>query len=280
MARPLRIQAEGLTYHVTTRGTGGMAIYRDDTDRRSFLDVLADVADTHDLVCHAYCLMTNHYHVVTTTTRANLSGAMRQLNGCYAQRWNRRHTRAGHVFQGRFNAQIVQREGYFATVCRYVLMNPVRAGLVRAPEDWSWSSYRATVGLGPRPSFLQVDLLLGMFCQDDPAGGADRFRQFVAAVDARATRVSSCLLLGDEAFRKRFERTAAAASHEVPRRQRQVRPDLDAIFARAISRRARTTQMAQAHRRGYAMTEIASYLDLHPTTVSKAIRSARRGVRS
>ena len=156
MARALRIQAAGLTYHVTARGTGRMSIYRDDVDRRRFLALLASLSREHGLACHAYCLMSNHYHLVLTTSQANLSTTMRQLNGIYAQKWNARHAHVGHVFQGRYVAQLVQDGQYFLTVCRYVALNPVRAGLVVTPDRWPWSSFGATAGLCPAPRFLSA----------------------------------------------------------------------------------------------------------------------------
>ena len=114
MARPLRIQAPGLTYHVTARGTGRMTIYRDDRDRRTFLHLLAAIVAPYRLHCLAYCLMDTHYHLVTTTLDANLSRAIKHLNGTYAQWWNHRHGRPGHVFQGRFGSQII--DGRFVSV--------------------------------------------------------------------------------------------------------------------------------------------------------------------
>src|SRR3954466_1537135 len=130
MARSLRIQCAGLTYHVTARGVRRLHIYLDDVDRRQFLVILAAVVERYDLRCHAYCEMSNHYHLALTTREANLSRAMQQLNGDYAQWWNWRHERVGHVFQGRFNAQVVQDGRYLANVCRYIVLNPVRAGIV------------------------------------------------------------------------------------------------------------------------------------------------------
>ena len=111
------------------------------------LALLADVVQRYALRCHAYCEMTNHYHLAVTTTEANLSRALQQLNGDYAQWWNWRHQRVGHVFQARFNAQIVQDDAYLVNVCRYIVLNPVRAGIVCSPELWPWSSYRAMAGL-------------------------------------------------------------------------------------------------------------------------------------
>lgn len=115
VARPLRIQAPGLTYHVTSRGNRGMTIYCDDRDREEFLEALARTVELHGLVCHAYCMMGNHYHLVVTTLDANLSKAIKHLNATYAQGWNRRHGVVGHLFQGRFDARIIQEDTYLLT---------------------------------------------------------------------------------------------------------------------------------------------------------------------
>ena len=115
--------------------------------------------------------MPNHYHATLQPSRPNLSEAIRRLNGVYAQWWNRRHARVGHVFQGRFKAQVVDREDYLRALSRYVVMNPVRAGLAERPEDWLWSSFRATTGLGPAPAFLAVSSTQRLF-GDGPDGFA------------------------------------------------------------------------------------------------------------
>ena len=110
MARPLRLEfAHGL-YHVTSRGDGREDIYRDNADRALFLEVLSETVDRFNWVIHAYCLMGNHYHLLIETPDGNLSQGMRQLNGVYTQRFNRKHKRVGHVFQGRYKAIIVQKE--------------------------------------------------------------------------------------------------------------------------------------------------------------------------
>jgi putative transposase len=135
VSRPLRILDAGALYHVVARGNAKMAIYHDDVDRRRFLTILETVVEQHQIECHAYCLMSNHYHLVIRTLEPNLSPAIQYLNGVYAQWWNKRHKRVGHVLQGRFKAQLMQREGYFLEACRYVVLNPVRAGLVKKVED-------------------------------------------------------------------------------------------------------------------------------------------------
>ena len=107
MARPLRIEFPGAVYHVTSRGNERKAIFRDDQGRKTFLDTLKDVTLRYNWLCHAYCLMENHYHLLIDTPDGNLSVGMRQLNGIYTQRFNKRHGRVGHLFQGRFKAVLV-----------------------------------------------------------------------------------------------------------------------------------------------------------------------------
>jgi REP element-mobilizing transposase RayT len=151
MARPLRLEFAGALYHVTSRGDGQEDIYGGDEDRRAFLDVLAAVCRRFNWLIHAHCLMSNHYHLLVETPDANLSKGMRQLNGVYTQRFNQTHQRVGHVFQGRYKAILVQKEAYLLELARYVVLNPVRARMVRTPEEWPWSSYRAATGTVPGP---------------------------------------------------------------------------------------------------------------------------------
>ena len=133
MARPLRIEFPGATYHVTARGDRREDIFVDDADRASLLNVLALGLQRFDAVALAYCLMGNHYHFVLQTRQANLSRLMRHVNGVYTQRFNRRHGKVGHLFQGRFKAILVDTDAYLLTLCRYVELNPVRAGWCRKP---------------------------------------------------------------------------------------------------------------------------------------------------
>jgi REP element-mobilizing transposase RayT len=160
MARPLRIEFPGALYHVTARGNARQDIFLNDEDRQQFLKILERVVSRFHLLLHAYCLMDNHSHLVVETPEANLSKAMRQLNGVYTQAFNRRHDRVGHVLQGRFKAIVVDRDSYLLELCRYVVLNPVRAKTTRKPDTYPWSSYRATAGLAATPAFLAVDWLL------------------------------------------------------------------------------------------------------------------------
>ncbi len=200
VARPLRIQAAGLTYHVTARGSGRMVIYRDDDDRDRFLELLARVVESHGIICSAYCLMTNHYHLVLTTTSANLSGSVKQLNGTYGQWWNRRNDRVGHVFQSRFFAQVVQDDAHMLAVCRYIVLNPVRAQLAGSPQDWPWSSYRATAGMSAVPRFLRPDDLWRLLACGPGEPAARRYQAFVGASDATTSPLPDGPVLGDAEF--------------------------------------------------------------------------------
>ena len=130
MARPLRIEFDGALYHVTSRGNKREDIYLDDIDRLIFLDVLAEVCRRFNWVCHAYCQMTNHYHLLIETPDANLSLGMRHLNGVYTQKFNYHHDRVGHVFQGRYKGILVEKEAHLLELARYIVLNPVRARMV------------------------------------------------------------------------------------------------------------------------------------------------------
>ena len=163
MTRPVRIAFQGALYHVTSRGDRREAIYEDDADRMKFLETLETVIREFNWVCHAYCLMTNHYHLVIETPDGNLSKGMRQLNGVYTQGSNRRHGRSGHLFQGRYKAILVDEDSYLLELTRYVVLNPVRAGMVELPGDRRWSSYLDMLGARSAPHWLAIDGLLVQF---------------------------------------------------------------------------------------------------------------------
>jgi putative transposase len=175
---------------VTSRGTEGRDVFLDDLDRRHFLSVLADVVQDLSWACGAYCLMTNHFHLLIQTPNADLAVGMHRLNSAHANYFNRRHDHVGHLFQSRYAAEVVGRESHLLESCRYIVLNPVRAGLSRQPGRWRWSSYRATAGYVRPPDFLAADWVLGQF-GNAPRQAALRYVEFVAdgIVDAarRAT---------------------------------------------------------------------------------------------
>jgi REP element-mobilizing transposase RayT len=163
MPRAKRIHYEGAVYHVTSRGNERRKIFMDDADRWMFLRILEETIEDNEVVCHAWVLMDNHYHLLLETPGANLSSAMKHLNAIYTQKFNKKHHRSGHLFQGRFKAIVVEKDSYLKELCRYVVLNPVRAKMVKQPKDWKWSSYRSTVGLEKHEPWLEVDWILGQF---------------------------------------------------------------------------------------------------------------------
>jgi len=276
MARPLRIEYPGAVYHITTRGNARKKIYKYDMDRANFIDVLCSVAKKYNWLCHAYCLMDNHYHLLIETPEGNLSQGMRQLNGVYTQAYNRRHKKVGHIFQGRFRAILVEKESYLLELCRYIILNPVRARAVDSPGDWKWTSYRATAGKTKAAPCLTVDWILGQF-------GADRkqaARSYEAFVNTGLREESPWknlrgqILLGDDGFVGKFKELLSDKEliREIPRRQRYVgRPELRTIFGENDLQKRKET-MHRAHvKYGYTLKEIAAFLGIHYTTVSRAV---------
>lgn len=211
MARQLRLEFEGALYHVTARGNEQREIFLDDTDRVSFVSLLGKEIQQQGWLCYAYCLMGNHYHLLLETPEPNLSRGMRRLNGVYTQKFNWRHQRRGHLFQGRYKSILVEKENYLLELCRYVVLNPVRAGMVADEGRWVWSSYRATAGLDLAPEWLQVSGVLGLFGQrgKDAANG---YRRFVSEGVGRSSPwadVRGQIYLGGESF---LEEMAGRAS--------------------------------------------------------------------
>src|SRR5215204_4314827 len=188
MARPPRFQAPGAMYHITSRGAEGRTVFLDGLDRGVFLEMLASVVQDLAWLCPAYCLMTNHFHLVVQTPNADLAAGMHHLNSTYANYFNRRHAHVGHLFQSRYSAVVVETEPQLLETCRYVVLNPVRAGFLRRPGVYPWSSYRATAGYVPPPSFLAVAWVLSQF-GENPRRAALRYVEFVADGLAPSSRV-------------------------------------------------------------------------------------------
>ncbi len=252
-------------YHVTSRGDRREDIYRDEEDRAAWLETLGQVCDRFNWRVHAHCEMTNHYHFVVETPEANLSKGMRQLNGVYTQRFNGRHKAVGHLFQGRFKAILVERDAYLLELSRYVVLNPVRAGMVRRPEDWAWSSYAAMVGLASKPHWLETDWLLGQFGATRRTAQT-RYAAFVAEGRGRGIweGLRHQIFLGSEKFIQRHtsKEVLADTLREVPRAQRRPFAQPLSHFEHAYS--SRREAMARAFLTGvYTMLEVAEHFGVH-----------------
>lgn len=273
MARPLRIEYAGALYHITSRGNRRGQVFTEDADRREFLNILAEVNRRFETRCHAYCLMGNHYHLVLETPRGNLSSAMRQLNGVYTQKYNWLHDKVGHVFQGRYKAIVIQRDVHLLEAARYVVLNPVRAGIARRPEDWPWSSYLATAGLAAPDPCLDAKWLLGQF-DGELSAARKRYVEFVLGAPdiGLDAQVVSGIVLGSEEFAAWCRRQAQEAGgiREIPRPQRFAgRPDLVNILNGPAKRSAKILEAVETY--GYSQKAVADELGLHYSAVSKLL---------
>jgi len=239
MARPPRPLIPGGFYHVTARGNERRVIFRDDIDRERFLGILADVVEEAGWSLLAYCLMDNHFHLLVLTPEPNLAAGMQRLNGTYAQWFNLRHDRVGHLFQGRYGAKVIRTESQFRATVRYIVWNPVRGGLCESPSQYRWSSHCATLGATEAPQFLAVKRLLALF-------GPNRER-------AR------------QAYRR------LCASDTSGRLDRMTLRELELAFL--LDGRTDTAAIGEARASGFSMRQIALHLGVDASTVSRRLRA-------
>lgn len=276
MARPLRIEFAGALYHITSRGDRREAVFEDDEDREAFLGVLAEVVDRFNWICHAFCLMTDHYHLIIETVDGSLSRGMRQLNGVYTQASNRRHNRFGHLFQGRYKGILVDKDAYLLELSRYVVLNPVRAGMVAVPEQWPWSSYGAMIGEAPVPKWLAVNGLLRRF-GSRRADAREHYRRFVREGIGQTVwdGLRQQIYLGDQAFVERMQAKVKVRGDVLTVPQAQRRPPAPALADISANHPDRNTAILVAYRTGaYSYREIAEHFGIHLATVGRVVRRA------
>lgn len=275
VARPLRLQVADGIYHVTARGNERRAIYRDAADRRRFLEILAETLERFNWRCLGYCLMSNHYHLLARTLEPNLSRGMRDLNGVYAQWFNRRYGRDGHLFQGRYRGLLIGSDEHLLAAVSYVVRNPVRAGMCERPGAWPWSSHRAVLGQCP-PGLLAVSELLGHFACEQGSARA-RYRELTEEEGAAvAPAAYEGVIAGSEDF-ARAQLAGVEPSPEIPAAHlRPPRPPFAHIFAGGCDDEA----IAAAYGNGYTMPAIARYLELHPSTVSRRLSRRRAQIKT
>lgn len=278
MSRPLRIEFSGAYYHVTSRGNRREAIYEDDEDRKSFLEIFRNVVEAFDWRCHAYCLMSNHYHLFVETAHGNLSKGMRQLNGVYTQWSNRRHRRSGHLFQGRYKGILVDTDGYLLELSRYIVLNPVRAGMVNDPADWIWSSYRATAGLDRSPPWLTTGAILSGFGhrKGEARKAYQRFVHEGIGGESIWSNLNRQVFLGGDHFVERMQQTLGDECQDVqiPKAQRRKpAPSLEQLSDQAASRDGAIIPAYATG--GYSYTEIGAFFGLHPVTIGRIVRKAK-----
>lgn len=211
MARPLRIEYPGAFYHATSRGNEKKDIFKSQRDREQFLSYLESATKRYGAVIHVYCLMNNHYHLLLETPLGNLSQIMRHINGAYTTYFNVKRKRAGHLFQGRYKAILVDADAYAKELSRYIHLNPVRAGIVARPEEYPWSSYQCFIGKKETPAWLKTDFIIGYF--GERAGDArKRYGKFVDGLIGKeymsplSEAVVSTILGGSEFVKEIIER--------------------------------------------------------------------------
>lgn len=296
MARQLRLEFAGGLYHLTARGNAQAAIYRDDDDRHLFLDLLGREIHQQGWSCYAYCLMDNHYHLLIETPEPNLSKGMRRLNQVYTQTFNRRHGQVGHVLQGRYKSIVVDKDNYFLELNRYIVLNPVRARMVKAAKDWPWSSYRATAGIKTPPEWLHIKPVWKRFGRKQEEA-RKRYREFVRQGMGQGSpwkQLRGQIYLGGEDFLARMEKLVSKQNlANIPQQQTQpTRLDRDAVLARVSQVYALPTDeiLSQSHAQAYhcaawllrrsanvSLKGVAELFGVSPSRISHIQRSMETG---
>jgi len=238
MARPLRIQYPGALYHVISRGNRRGAIVLDKADREKRLDWLRRTVETHGWRLHAFVLMGNHEHLFVETPEPNLAAGMQYLNGSYTSYFNRRHRRGGHLFQGRYRGHLIEEEGHYLEVSRYLHLNPVRAGLVEMPQQWPWSSYPGYCERRRVFGWVTYSRVLADFGGDEASARRAYVRFVRAAIadrpDSPFAEAAGGLLVGSAAFvdRVRLLLEGRSADKGLPQLEAlRPRPPLETILS-------------------------------------------------
>lgn len=275
MTRPLRIEFSGALYHVTARGNAQQDIYLNDDDRQEFLALLHRACDRHHWFCHAYCLMSNHYHLLIETQSSSLSKGMKYLNGTYTQAFNRRYRRVGHLFQGRYKGILVEKDSYLLELSRYIVLNPVRARMVRSAKDWPWSSYRATAGQVNAHPLLTTDCILSNFGKRKKEA-QEKYKDFVQEGKGQPSPWESLknqIYLGSDEFVDEMQSKIDSdqSLKDIPRPQKNS-PIKPLIFYKE-KYQDRNKAMAEAYRSGhYTLAEVGDEFGVSYATVSRAVK--------
>lgn len=273
----------GALYHVYVRGNGCQPIYLDDNDKYKFSEILQKILNRLKWKCYALCLMDTHYHLFIETPEMNLSKGMQSLNGIYAQYFNKHHDLVGHVFQGRYNAIVVDGENYFLKLCRYIVLNPVKAGIVEKPEDYLWSSYRQMVGIDESMPFIKTVALQKHFESSSGTAG-ENFRKFVLdgiSGDSPLEDTRGGLILGKDKFVESLKdiMSDSKSESEFTKCQRHSnRPSIEKLFVIGVRsvKKARDKAIYKAYiDYGYSQKEIADFLELNFATVSRIVKKER-----
>lgn len=239
MPRPLRVLYANAWYHVMNRGAGRQKIFRNNTHRSIFLDLLAECHQMFNLIISAYCLMDNHYHLLLSTPDGNLSRIMRHINGNYTQKYNRSLKTDGPLFRGRYKAQLIDNDCYQLIVSRYIHLNPVEAGLVINPADYKWSSYSTYLGLTKKPAWLSTDIITNQLSETKSLSHVKNYQDYVEGKRIDEINIYSSIrntspIIGSESFKEKIlleidSHTKLTSSGDVNRIK--ALPDIDLIIS-------------------------------------------------
>ena len=281
MARPLRVEHKDAVYYVTSKGNAGNPICRDDEDRELFLETVGFVVNRYKWKCHAYAILESKYSLVIETPKPNLSVGMRQLNGIYTQKFNRKHGLAGHVFQGRFKAVILERENFLLDICRLVVLQPAISGATKNYATYKWSSYKPTAGLSHAPKFLDTDWILSQFAKR-PKNAQKKYVEYVKQgkkSENPLDDVRGQIFLGSDDFMQKLmpQLSRGKSKRQLPKWQRNLdRPPIEEVFKNIENKsvKQRNLRIKRANEKyGFTLKQIGDHLGLHYTSVSRIINS-------
>lgn len=302
MSRPQRIEFPGAFYHVMNRGRHREPIFHKEQHYASFLDILGECVDRFGCELHAYCLMSNHYHLLISTPNANLQRAMRHLGGVYTQYYNRDMGCDGALFRGRYKAILVDHDAYLLHVGKYIHLNPLEAKMVERLDAYPWSSYPAYVGKANKPNWLSCDMTYQNLTESRQKHRA--YRSYVEGMELSTDIVDFynkkrvTPILGDDAFKKYAAGSSPSNNKEAPRYERQFCvPSLTKIVGHVAEAYGVTQQSIMKSERGrgqrnwprsvamylsqrvgdYTLSELAKHFGLnHYGSVSSQVRQVKK----
>ncbi len=271
MARPLRIEFPGAVYFITSKGNASQEIFLGSEDAKAWLEVFKNVCSRFGWICYSYCLMSYKYMVVIETPKPTLSKGMRQLNGIYTQNFNRRHGRDGHVFRGRYESVLIQKDKYLADLIKYILFCPVGSGFVRLPHQFKWSSCKYMFDKEECPDWFDKNYVNGLF-NDVRAEFSDK----VGSKEDILNQVTKQVFLGDEKFINDVQRYIDKEKNitEIPKVQRS------ALIQQYVSSSdSKEIAIARAYLSGdYTLKQLADHFSLHYSTVSRIVKDYEQGL--
>ncbi len=292
MARKPRIEFPGGLYHIITRGNRREKVFLDDTDYKRYLDLLSHYHKRYNFLLYAYVLMPNHIHLLIEQNETPISKIMQGINQSYTQYFNKRYKKVGHLFQGRYKALLCDKDGYLLAIIRYIHLNPVRARIVKMPEDYVWSSHDVYIGKA-KQNFVDNDFALSMFSRNRGVS-IKKYKQFVKeGIGEPYEEFHIGEFIGDETFAEEMKgKVSAGISYRIALSLDEVtdlitekmRLPIEALFLQTRNReytRVRgITGYVAKKMLGLSVTEIADYFRRDIAAISKGITKTEKQIMS